>query len=289
MAGRREESSRVLDNILKLEPANKSFVVQRATRTLAGLQVKVSTKMPPIVEREPEQEKITTRQCGVCDTGVLMQNARCARCGAIDSTADIAAVLHNDLRDKDLVKEVLRYWRNKLAKNPTAVAHYKIGLIELNLRNSCQALFHFEEASRLGDKSPDVEHAVQTLRSQKIILVVDGDLSYLQRIGNSAVQRGYRFIPIRDGESAIQAFEQYLPDLVIVDVRTSWVDGVDLCSQIRMQRLKRNVPILMLSANLIDRFRAKAAGVTAHMNKPFHDDQLLAKIKQLLDQYQPSC
>ena len=156
----------------------------------------------------------------------------------------------------------------------------------MNFLKNCEALYHFEESSRLGNDAPAIEAAVQTLRGQKLILGADADPKVLKMLRTAAVQNGYRFIDASDGIDAIKAFEQYLPDIVILDFEMPGMDGVATCRKIRKQRLKRNVPVLMLSENVLDKWRGKLAGATAYMDKPLEESALLEKVKKLLHRYQ---
>ena len=311
-AGNRDESRAILDEILKQDPDNKRALLWRAgvgttaeesigflehllllepdnhqaRESLDGLRARAERKRGTVVESAPA--RILKRNCAVCDSEVLLQTVRCARCGGIDSVADITSIMHNTLRDEKLVHSATQYWEEKLRKNPTAECHYHLGLLNLNLRRNCEALYHFEEASRLGNDSANIETAVQTLRGQRLILAADADPKVLKMLRTAAVQNGYRFIEAPDGVDAIKAFEKYLPDIVILDFDMPGMDGVASCRKIRKQRLKRNVPVLMLSENLLDKWRGKLAGATAYMNKPLEESALLERVRKLLHQYQTS-
>ena len=276
-----EESIGFLEHLLLLEPDN-----HQARESLDGLRARAERQRETVVESAPP--RIWKRNCGVCDAEVLLQSARCACCGGIDSVANIAQIMHNTLRDEALVCSAKLYWEEKLRKNPTAECHYRLGILNLNLRRNCEALCHFEEASRLGNDGAAIETAVQTLRGQKLILAADADPKVLTKLRNAVVQNGYRFAEALDGADAIKAFEKYLPDLVILDFQLPGMDGVATCRKIRKQKLKRNIPVLMLSENLLDKWRGKLAGATAYIGKPFEESALLEKVNKLLHQYQTS-
>jgi two-component system copper resistance phosphate regulon response regulator CusR len=70
-------------------------------------------------------------------------------------------------------------------------------------------------------------------------------------------------------------------DLIILDVVLPYLSGLEVCKQIR--RLKKEVPILMLSAlgTVNDKVQGLENGADDYLIKPFHFDELLARIKAL--------
>ena len=75
------------------------------------------------------------------------------------------------------------------------------------------------------------------------------------------------------------------PDLILLDVGMPKVDGYELCRLLRKHPMFKKTPIIMVTANtgLIDRARAKIAGTTDYMTKPFTQDQLLKMVFRYLE------
>ena len=67
-------------------------------------------------------------------------------------------------------------------------------------------------------------------------------------------------------------------DLIILDLMLPGIDGFEICKRIREDK---NVPILMVSAKKddIDKIRGLGLGADDYLTKPFHTDELLARIK----------
>ena len=84
-----------------------------------------------------------------------------------------------------------------------------------------------------------------------------------------------------DGQSAITAFKEYMPDVVLLDIMLPGKDGYQVCREIRMES---NVPIIMLSAKteVFDKVLGLELGADDYMIKPFDSKELVARVKALL-------
>jgi two-component system, chemotaxis family, response regulator PixG len=71
-----------------------------------------------------------------------------------------------------------------------------------------------------------------------------------------------------------------------MDVSMPGIDGNRLCQILKRSSVFTNVPIVMVSGNtgLLDKEKAKAAGATDYLTKPFSQDELLALVNQYLAQ-----
>ena len=95
------------------------------------------------------------------------------------------------------------------------------------------------------------------------------------------------------GEAAVAAFEQQLPDLVVLDIIMPGIDGYAVCQRIRSFS---HVPIIMLTAMGSNEEMARGldAGADDYMTKPFSVEVLLARVRAVLRRSQatfptPSC
>ncbi len=86
----------------------------------------------------------------------------------------------------------------------------------------------------------------------------------------------------RDGVAGLTEVLQQTYDLIILDVMLPLINGIDLCKQIRQKQAQ--VPILMLSAlgTIDDKVNGLHAGADDYLIKPFHFNELLARIEALL-------
>jgi two-component system, chemotaxis family, response regulator PixG len=85
---------------------------------------------------------------------------------------------------------------------------------------------------------------------------------------------------ISNSVTALLEIMRFKPDLILMDVGMPQVDGYELCKLIRRHQLFKTTPIIMVTGNtgLIDRAKAKLAGATDYMTKPFTQNELLTMV-----------
>ena len=92
---------------------------------------------------------------------------------------------------------------------------------------------------------------------------------------------------VNDGEEALAVYEQYQPNLILLELMLPGIDGYQVCREIRT---KSNVPIIMLSAKgeIFDKVLGLELGADDYIMKPFDSKELVARVKAVLRRYQPS-
>lgn len=90
--------------------------------------------------------------------------------------------------------------------------------------------------------------------------------------------------PIANAAKAMMLLNSVKPDLIFMDIGMPLIDGYQLCSLLRKNNNFKDIPIIMLTGNtgFIDRAKAKIAGATDYMTKPFAQDDLLKIIFRYL-------
>jgi DNA-binding response OmpR family regulator len=120
----------------------------------------------------------------------------------------------------------------------------------------------------------------------KNILVVDDEVGALTLIGILLERGGFQVLKAKNAKSALDFLNEITPDLIILDVMMPDIDGIELCKILRSRPDTSKTPILMLSArgdtNSI--IRSKQAGATDYINKPILNNDLVEKVKSMLDQ-----
>ncbi|WP_047476904.1 response regulator transcription factor [Bacillus siamensis] len=116
----------------------------------------------------------------------------------------------------------------------------------------------------------------------KKILVVDDEQSIVTLLQYNLERSGYDVITASDGEEALEQAEKENPDLIVLDVMLPKVDGIDVCKQLRQQRMM--VPILMLTAKdeEFDKVLGLELGADDYMTKPFSPREVTARVKAIL-------
>lgn len=113
------------------------------------------------------------------------------------------------------------------------------------------------------------------------ILSADDDKDLLALIGFTLSQAGYLVVKAGDGPSAIKAFENEAPDLVLLDINMPGASGFQVCEAIRT---RSRTPVMMLTVRgeEEDLVRALELGADDYLTKPFSPRTLLARVKALL-------
>jgi two-component system, OmpR family, KDP operon response regulator KdpE len=113
------------------------------------------------------------------------------------------------------------------------------------------------------------------------ILVVDDEPQLIRVLRTGLKSRGYDVRGASDGESGLESFNEWHPDLVITDLAMPNVDGLEFC---RRLRAISQVPIIVLSAKGEEKTKVEALDIGADdfVTKPFGIDELLARVRASL-------
>lgn len=118
------------------------------------------------------------------------------------------------------------------------------------------------------------------------ILIVDDDVNIAELISLYLTKECYDTRMVHDGEEALAIYEQYQPNLILLDLMLPGIDGYQVCREIRA---KSNLPIIMLSAKgeIFDKVLGLELGADDYIMKPFDSKELVARVKAVLRRYQP--
>jgi DNA-binding response OmpR family regulator len=116
------------------------------------------------------------------------------------------------------------------------------------------------------------------------ILIVDDDPNVRELLRVNLAAHGYDVLTATDGNEAVQAVEQKVPELIVLDVMMPEMDGWEVCKLIR-DKYQGAIKIIMLTAK--DTARDKIIGknilkADEYLTKPFDIDDLLATVLRLL-------
>jgi DNA-binding response OmpR family regulator len=125
------------------------------------------------------------------------------------------------------------------------------------------------------------------MAAKQKILIVDDDNNIAELISLYLTKECYDTHIVNDGEDALRAFDQYNPNLILLDLMLPGIDGYQVCREIRT---KSNVPIIMLSAKgeIFDKVLGLELGADDYIMKPFDSKELVARVKAVLRRYQPA-
>lgn len=132
-----------------------------------------------------------------------------------------------------------------------------------------------------------------SLNNQKItsnsakILIVDDDPSLLRLLSIRLSAAGYNVESAANAKIALGTLQNYIPQVVISDLRMEGMDGMALFEQIRVQH--PNIPVVIMTAHgtIPDAISATKQGVFSFLTKPFESQELLDTVEQAI-RLQPS-
>ncbi len=114
-----------------------------------------------------------------------------------------------------------------------------------------------------------------------VVLVVDDEPHLVRTLAINLRARDYQVETAQDGRSALQAFHEREPDLIVLDLGLPDLDGVEV---LRRVREVSEVPVIVLSARSesVDKVEALDVGADDYVTKPFGMEELLARVRVAL-------
>ena len=124
------------------------------------------------------------------------------------------------------------------------------------------------------------------MATKQKILIVDDDNNIAELISLYLIKECFETRICNDGESAINTFDTFNPNLVLLDLMLPGIDGYQVCREIRS---KSQTPIIMLSAKgeVFDKVLGLEMGADDYMEKPFDSKELVARVKAVLRRFKP--
>ena len=120
--------------------------------------------------------------------------------------------------------------------------------------------------------------------SDKTILYVEDNEFNRKIVRQLLAQTRYRLREAPDGESGVRAAQEELPDLILMDVQLPKMSGLDATRELRADPRTARVPIIIVTSYALsgDEQKARDAGATAYVAKPYSPRDLLSKIREIV-------
>lgn len=175
------------------------------------------------------------------------------------------------------IQQIARY----LNRNVVAVARGIYPYIR-------QGMIHLPNVSTATsvDTAPEEWYATRVPR----VVCVDDGLTIRQTVEQILDEHGYEATSIGNPLRALSLLFQLQPDLILCDIAMPELEGYQLCAMLRQSTIFRQTPIVMLTGKdgFIDRVKARMAGATDYLTKPFGPYELLTLVEKYVGPGNPT-
>jgi CheY-like chemotaxis protein len=118
-----------------------------------------------------------------------------------------------------------------------------------------------------------------------VVLVVDDFADNREMYSEYLAFSGYDVIEARNGKEAIDAAQERLPDIIIMDLSLPVMDGWEATRRLKADERTRRIPVVALTGHALAGHSkgAREAGCDSFLAKPCLPDQLVAEIRRMLE------
>ena len=120
--------------------------------------------------------------------------------------------------------------------------------------------------------------------SGKTVLYVEDNEFNLKMVRQLLARTSYQLIEATDGEMGVATALEQIPDLILMDIQLPKLSGLDATRRLRADPKTATIPIVVITSFALsgDDEKAKDAGATAYMAKPYSPRELMQMIRKLL-------
>lgn len=113
------------------------------------------------------------------------------------------------------------------------------------------------------------------------ILVVDDTPVQLRLLVSILTENGYKVRPVSNGNLALFAAQNIIPDLILLDIRMPEMNGYEVCEHLKADERFKDIPVIFISGlnEVFDKVKAFSIGGVDYITKPFQVEEVLARIK----------
>ncbi|MBE9562751.1 MAG: hybrid sensor histidine kinase/response regulator [Proteobacteria bacterium] len=117
-----------------------------------------------------------------------------------------------------------------------------------------------------------------------IILIIDDNATNIEVLVGILKTRGFEIITARNGSMGIKRAKFSQPDLILLDIKMPEMDGYKVCEYLKTDENTKYIPVIFISAlnETISKVKAFDIGGVDYITKPFHEGEVLARIKSHL-------
>ena len=115
------------------------------------------------------------------------------------------------------------------------------------------------------------------------ILTIDDSRTMRDMLRMALVEAGFNVLQAEDGVHGLEVLQTAMPDVIVTDINMPRLDGFGFIEGVRKNEKSRAIPILVLTteSDAAKKMRAKEAGATGWIVKPFEPTKLIAAIRRV--------
>ncbi|TVP87875.1 MAG: DNA-binding response regulator [Pseudomonadaceae bacterium] len=113
------------------------------------------------------------------------------------------------------------------------------------------------------------------------ILIIEDDEKVGSFLNRGLKAEGYLTQWLPEATGALAVLRDFMPDILVLDRMLPHIDGLTLCQQIRSQAIPCRILVLSALSEVDERIKGLRAGADDYLGKPFHFEELLARIESL--------
>lgn len=115
------------------------------------------------------------------------------------------------------------------------------------------------------------------------VLAIDDSRTIRNLLAATLEEAGFEYVSAVDGREGVDMYDEVAPDVVITDINMPNLDGFGVIEELRGTEINSKVPILVLTTESAPEMKARArnAGATGWITKPFDDASLIFALKRV--------
>ena len=116
------------------------------------------------------------------------------------------------------------------------------------------------------------------------VLIVDDDTSNLMELTHM-LRADYKLRAVRDGASALKNANEYLPDIILLDVVMPGMNGYEVIAELKKTDKTKDIPVIFITGmkDSVNESEGLALGAAAYIRKPFDPEDVKQRIRQQLE------
>jgi PleD family two-component response regulator len=116
------------------------------------------------------------------------------------------------------------------------------------------------------------------------LLLVDDTPNNLRLLSAMLTEQGYEVRRVVNGQMALITAQANPPDLILLDIRMPDMNGYEVCQRLKIDPITRDIPVIFISAldEVLDKVKAFAVGGVDYITKPFSEEEVFARVENIL-------